>query len=399
MNVYIVEVARRLAEAGTEVEIFTRATSSRLPAVVQTDPGVLVRHVDAGPYQGLSKHELPAQLCAFSAGVLRAEAERPPGWYDLVHSHYWLSGQVGALAAERWGVPLVHSMHTMAKVKNVNLADGDTPEPRTRVVGEQQVVDAAHRLVANTADEADQLTRLYSADWASVTVVHPGVDLDRFSPGNPAQARARLGLPRDASVLLFAGRIQPLKSPDLLLRAAAVLLDRHPWLRDRLVVAIVGGPSGTGLDHPEGLDELARDLGIREVVRFAPPARQDVLADWYRAATVVAVPSRNESFGLVAVEAQACGTPVVAAGVGGLRTAVADGASGLLLDSYEPAVWADALGSLVLDPAERDRLGRGARLHARRFGWAATAKATLDCYADARAAREARELTLLAKAQ
>lgn len=399
MNVYIVELARRLAEAGTEVEVFTRSTSSALPDVVEMAPGVLVRHIDAGPYQGLSKNELPAQMCEFSRGVLRAEAAARPGWYDLVHSHYWLSGQVGALAAERWGVPLVHSMHTMAKVKNTNLAIGDTPEPQTRVIGEQQVVDAADRLVANTEDEAAELRDLYLAGDREVSVVHPGVDLDVFTPGDQSAARARLGLPRDSVVLLFAGRIQPLKSPDLLLHAAARLLEQRPALRDRLVVAIVGGPSGSGLDHPEALADLAADLGIADVVRFAPPATQAELAVWYRAATAVCVPSRNESFGLVAIEAQACGTPVLAAEVGGLRTAVADGASGLLLGSYDPAHWAQALMRLVDEPAERDLLSRGAALHARRFGWDATAQAMLDCYADARADAQARTRALLASAQ
>jgi len=398
MNVYVVEIARRLAQAGTEVDIFTRATSSRLPAVVQTDPGVLVRHVDAGPYEGLSKDELAAQLCAFSAGVLRAEAERPRGWYDLVHSHYWLSGQVGWLAAERWGVPLVHSMHTMARVKNASLAEGDTPEPHTRVIGEQQVVDAADRLVANTDDEARQLVDLYGADPAAVQVVHPGVDLDTFTPGDQAQARALLGLPADAVVLLFAGRIQPLKAPDVLLRAAAALLAREPWLRSRLVVAVVGGPSGSGLEHPEAVEKLAVDLGLGDRVRFAPPARQDVLADWYRAATLVAVPSRSESFGLVALEAQACGTPVVAAAVGGLRTAVADGSSGLLVPGHDPLAWAQALGRVVSDPAARERLARGARLHAQRFGWDATVEALLDGYADARSLAEQDRLALLPEA-
>ena len=399
MNVYVVELARRLAASGTEVEVFTRSTSSSLPEVVEMAPGVLVRHIDAGPYQGLSKNELPAQMCEFSRGVLRAEAAQPAGWYDLVHSHYWLSGHVGALAAERWGVPLVHSMHTMAKVKNANLAVGDTPEPQTRVVGEQQVVDSADRLIANTNDEAAQLRELYGAGADHVRVVHPGVDLDLFTPGDEAAARARLGMPQDAVVLLFAGRIQPLKSPDLLLRAAAELLRRRPSLRSNLVVAIVGGPSGTGLEHPEALADLAGDLGIADVVRFAPPATQADLADWYRAADVVCVPSRNESFGLVAVEAQASGTPVVAADVGGLRTAVEDGASGLLVASYEPGRWADALARVIDSPAERDRLARGAVLHARRFGWGATAQATLDCYADARADAQARTRSLLTVAQ
>ncbi len=398
MNVYIVELARRLAEAGTQVEIFTRATSSHLPEVVETEPGVLVRHIDAGPYQGLAKDELPAQLCAFSAGVLRAEAERPVGWYDLVHSHYWLSGQVGWLAAERWGVPLVHSMHTMARVKNATLAAGDTPEPQTRVIGEQQVVDAATQLIANTADEAAQLVELYGAEPEAVTVVHPGVDLDVFSPGDADAARARLQLPRDAVVLLFAGRIQPLKGPDLLLAAAALMVDRDPSLRHRLVVAVVGGPSGSGLEHPESLVMLAAQLGISDLVRFAPPATQAELADWYRAASVVAVPSRSESFGLVALEAQACGTPVVAAAVGGLRTAVADGASGLLVPGHEPAAWASALTSLVVDESARMRLAAGARLHAHRFGWATTAQHLLDCYAQARGSFESRRLSLLPEA-
>src|SRR5689334_9619368 len=175
MNVYIVEVAERLASAGVEVEIFTRATCSELPPVVEMAPGVLVRHVIAGPFEGLAKEDLPAQLCAFTNGVLRAEASRAPGWYDLVHSHYWLSGQVGWLAKDRWGVPLVHTAHTLAKVKNQLLADGDKPEPMARVIGEEQVVAAADRLVANTPAEASELVDLYHADPGRVAVVEPGV--------------------------------------------------------------------------------------------------------------------------------------------------------------------------------------------------------------------------------
>ena len=164
MNVYVVELSKRLAALGTEVEIFTRATRSGLPPRVELAPGVTVRHVTAGPFEGLGKADLPAQMCAFTAGMLRAEAAAEPGYYDLVHSHYWLSGQVGFLAAERWGVPLVHSMHTMAKVKNALLAEGDVPEPSARVIGETQVVEAADRLVANTDQEAGQLIDLYGAD-------------------------------------------------------------------------------------------------------------------------------------------------------------------------------------------------------------------------------------------
>jgi len=383
MNVYVVELARRLAAAGTEVEVFTRATSSDLDPAVQLGPGVTVRHVVAGPFEGLAKEDLPAQLCAVTRGVLRVEALHDPGHFDLVHSHYWLSGQVGSLAAERWGVPLVHSMHTMAKVKNAALAEGDIPEPAARLIGEEQVVDLADRLVANTPDEAAQLVRLYGADPAKVVTVSPGVDLDVFRPGSVARARAQLGLAPDALVLLFVGRIQPLKAPDLLLQAAAALVARRPELRDRLVVAVVGGPSGSGLAHPTHLDDLARDLGIRDLVRFQPPMQQARLALWYLAATLAVVPSYNESFGLVALEAQACGTPVLAAAVGGLRTAVADGVSGVLVAGHDPGLWAERIDELLADEYRLGRLSLGAVRHAAGFGWSATAAAMLDVYEQA----------------
>src|SRR5947208_7130588 len=266
MNVYIVEVSRRLAARGIAVDVFTRATSSELPPVVAMSPGVTVRHVSAGPFEGLGKEELPAQLCAFTAAVLREEAQHEPGFYDVVHSHYWLSGQVGWLARDRWSVPLVHTAHTLAKVKNAALAEGDKPEPRTRVIGEEQVVAEADRLVANTAVEARQLVDLYGAAPHAVHAVPPGVDLDRFTPGSKRAARAELGLEDDAVVLAFAGRIQPLKAPDVLLYAAAEMLRRRPELAARLVVLIVGGPSGTGLEQPPALPRPAVGLGIEPQV-------------------------------------------------------------------------------------------------------------------------------------
>jgi D-inositol-3-phosphate glycosyltransferase len=389
MNVYVVELARQLAARGTEVEIFTRATSSALPPVVPLEDGVLVRHVVAGPFAGLDKNDLPGQLCAFAAGLMRAEARQRPGWYDVVHSHYWLSGQVGWLVADRWNVPLVHTAHTLAKVKNDHLADGDVPEPPGRLIGEEQVVAAADRLVASTTAEARELVDLYGADPSRTAVVPPGVDLGVFTPGSRSAARRSLGLPADASVLLFAGRIQPLKAPDVLVRAAAELVRRDPGLRGRFVVAVLGGPSGSGLEHPEALGQLAADLGLvgaggsRDVVRFERPVPPEVLARWYRAADVVAVPSYSESFGLVAIEAQACGTPVVAASVGGLRTAVADGRSGLLVDGHDPAAWASALERLLHDDVLRTRLGAGAARHAAGFGWGVTAAETARVYAGA----------------
>lgn len=385
LNVYVVEVARQLARRGVEVEIFTRTTTADLDPVVELAPGVLVRHVTAGPYEGLGKEDLPGQLCAFAAGVMRTAAHAPEGHYDLVHSHYWLSGQVGWLAHDRWQVPLVHTMHTMARVKNAHLADGDAPEPSGREIGEAQVVEAADRLVANTDEEARDLVSLYGADPERVVVVPPGVDLTTFGPGDQRAARAEVGLPEDAKVLLFVGRIQPLKAPEVLVAAAAELLARHPEWRGQLVVAVLGGPSGSGLAHPHSLEELAGRLGIAPLVRFVEPVPRPELVRWYRAADLVAVPSHSESFGLVAVEAQACGTPVVAASVGGLPTAVGD--AGVLVDGHDPRRWADSLEALLLDPARRAELSARAVSHAAGFGWDRTADRLLEVYMEARRER------------
>lgn len=391
MNVYIAETSKRLAAAGTEVEIFTRATSSDLPPTVEMAPGVLVHHITAGPFEGLVKSELPGQLCAVTAGVLRKEVTRPEGWFDLIHSHYWLSGQVGWLASERWNIPLVHTMHTMARVKNAELAEGDTPEPEIRVIGEQQVVEAASRLVANTADEARQLLELYGASPDRVDVVHPGVDLNMFTPGDRDAARKRFGFASDDLVLLFVGRIQPLKAPDLVLRTAAELVHTHPHLRNTLRVVFCGGPSGSGLDRPTALIDLAAELGLSDRTTFLPPGDRAYLADLYRAASVVMVPSHSESFGLVAIEAQACGTPVIAAAVGGLRTAVADQVSGIVVPGHNPKDYARAVAEL--DQQRWRELSAGARMHAHAFGWENTTAGLLETYA--LALREQQPLALV----
>ena len=373
MNVYVLQTALHLARRGVAVDIFTRATSSTDPPVVAVAPGVTVRNVVAGPFEGLDKYDLPTQLCAFTAGVLRAEANHEPGYYDIVHSHYWLSGQVGWLARDRWAVPLVHTAHTLAAVKNASLAAGDAPEPPLRAVGEQQVVDEADRLIVNTEDEAHQLVSLHHADPERIDVVHPGVDLQTFTPGDRAAARAALGLPPDEQVVVFVGRIQPLKAPDVLLRAVA----RLPALR----VVIAGGPSGSGLAAPDGLIRLAEELGIAGRVTFLPPQSREQLANLYRAADVVAVPSYSESFGLVAVEAQACGTPVLAAAVGGLPVAVRDGVSGVLVDGHDPGNWAAALaGLLAREPADLASMSAAAVAHAATFSWEHTVDALLASY-------------------
>jgi len=390
MNVYVAETAKRIAARGIEVEIFTRATSLTEPETTQLANGVLVRHIPAGPFEGLRKEDLPAQLCAVTAGVLRAEAAKNEGFYDLIHSHYWLSGQVGWIAQERWGVPLVHTMHTMARVKNLTLAKGDSPEPAIREIGEEQVVEAADRLVANTHAEAKELIELYHADPKRVRVVHPGVDLEKFIPGDQTQARKDLGVATDAIVLLFVGRIQPLKAPDVLIKAAAEILKHTPQLRSRMLIAICGGPSGSGLDHPDSLVELATSLGIADIVKFVPPTNREELVKWYQAATLCVVPSYSESFGLVAIEAQACGTPVIAARVGGLPTAVRDGISGVLIDGHDEKVWAKEILRVTSDENLQSRLAVGAIDHASHFGWEDTTDKLIEVYNEAIASSRAR---------
>ncbi|ORJ61009.1 D-inositol-3-phosphate glycosyltransferase [Mycobacterium simiae] len=374
MNVYVLQSALHLARRGIEVEIFTRATASADPPVVAVEPGVLVRNVVAGPFEGLDKYDLPTQLCAFAAGVLRAEASHDAGYYDIVHSHYWLSGQVGWLARDRWAVPLVHTAHTLAAVKNAALAVGDSPEPPLRAVGEQQVVDEADRLIVNTNDEAQQLISIHHANPEAIDVVHPGVDLQVFRPGDRRAARAALGFALDEPIVAFVGRIQPLKAPDIVLRAAAKL----PGVR----IVVAGGPSGSGLATPDGLVRLAGDLGITDRVTFLPPQSREALATLFHAANLVAVPSYSESFGLVAVEAQACGTPVVAAAVGGLPVAVRDDVTGSLVTGHDVDDWAQALDEmLALDGTPRGKaMSRAAAAHAATFSWENTTDALLASY-------------------
>jgi D-inositol-3-phosphate glycosyltransferase len=284
-------------------------------------------------------------------------------------------------AAEKLGIPLVHTMHTMARVKNLNLAEGESPEPMIRVQGETQVVAAATGLIANTDAEAASLVSLYSACPDNVHVVSPGVDLYTFTPGaGRAAARDVVGLPQDGLVITFVGRIQPHKGPELLIRATSEMIKHSPQLRPKLVVNIIGGASGANTSEVERMKELVAWLGISDVVQFAPPVPRADLPQWYRAADLVCVPSYSESFGLVALEAQACGTPVVATAVGGLRTAVADGISGVLVDGHDPRAWSSVLARLIQEPQRRVLLSLGAIEHASHFGWDATARGTLDIY-------------------
>ena len=352
MNVYVLETARRMARRGIPVDIFTKADGSDAD-VVDVEAGVRVHVIEPGGI-GLA---------------LMSDRQR----FDLVHSHYWLSGQIGLVVREHRDLPLVHSMHTMGRVKNLSLAAGDHAESAGRITAESEIVRLADRLVANTHLERDELVSLYGADSSRVDVVHPGVDLGIFCAGRRAESREALGIDTADDVLLFAGRLQPHKGPEVVIGALA-----HLSARARLV--IIGGPSGAGLEHPEGLAELADQLGVRNRITVLPPVSQFDIARWYAAADVVVVPSYSESFGLVALEAQACGTPVVAAAVGGLTTAVIDGVTGFLIDGHDPRDYAGAIRRLFADAALHRSMSVKAAAHASDFTWDATVDRLLSTY-------------------
>lgn len=371
MNVYVRSVARQLADMGVAVDIFTR-WSGKGQLVREVDPGVRVIHLVAGPDRPVPKDELDQHVCEFLCSLIRFDAEEAARagvaspMYDAVHSHYWLSGRVGRLVTERWGIPLLQSFHTLGRVKNMNLVDGDDPEPHSRIAAEERIVEQADCILAPTAEEAADLVRLYGAAPGRVRVVTPGVDTHLFTPGDRTAAKESLGL-NGRTVILFAGRFQLLKSPDLAVRAVARLTELQPALDPVLVM--LGGPSGKKGLHAEDLAALAGSLGIGDNVLIHEPVPHEDLPRYYRAADAVLVPSRTESFGLVALEASACGTPVVATDVGGLRTAVRNGVTGLLVPGADPGPFAQALAEILTDPPVAAAMGQAGARYARRYDW------------------------------
>lgn len=381
MNVYIRAAAERLAAQGVDVDVFTRCRSEIERGHVEIAPGTRIIGVKAGPCLPVPKQELTRFLPEFLGGVLRQERAEGRG-YDVVHSHYWLSGWVGRTTKEIWGVPLVASFHTLGKVKNYSLAREERPEPPQRLAGEEAVIEEANRIMAATPAEAAHLVGLYGADPERIRVVPPGVDHSLFFPRPRDEAKERLHL-TGVRLALFVGRIQPHKGPDIAVRAVAEAVARDPAGSRDLVLAIVGGPSGTGqAAEVARLMDLASALGVSERVMLFPPQPQSRLADFYAAAEVVLVPSRSESFGLVALEAQASGTPVIGAAVGGLRYVVADGATGFLVEGHDPADHADRLLAILGDAALARRMGEAGVAQSIRYSWDATAAGIRSVYGE-----------------
>jgi D-inositol-3-phosphate glycosyltransferase len=390
MNVYVRELSSALAGAGVECEVFTRSWRRGLAAVQEVEPGFRVHHVPAGPPASVPKDELGQYLEQFTTGVLDRIGESGPA--DVIHANYWLSGMAGHVLKHRLELPLVSTFHTLARVKAEEAAE----EHDRRARDEAEVIGCSDAILASSPDEAAQLERLYGAVPDRIEVVPPGVDHHLFFPGDKAAARAKLGLGPEP-VLLFVGRIQPLKGADVAVRALAALTTTGPAppgppptgpAATGATLVLVGGPSG-----PDGDAELARlhqlvaELGLEARVRFVPPRPHGHLASYYRAADVCLVPSRSESFGLVALEAAACGTPVVAAAVGGLRTLVADGRTGFLVEGRDPQAYAACVGRLLGSPSLAAAMSIEATALARRYRWSITAARLRRLYADLTARR------------
>lgn len=374
MNIYVIESAKRMAAVGVDVDIYTRKIDESQPDVIEYDKGIRIVHLSLPV--GTKKEEIPSLIPAMAEEF---KNKIKGAGYQVIHTHYWISGKVAMPAAKEFKIPLVHTMHTMARVKNASLAEGENPEPMIRVQGESQIVEAADALIANTDAEAASLVSLYDACPDNVAVVMPGVDLYNFTPERK-DARKNLGLQKSKLIISFVGRIQPHKGPEILIRAVNEMMTHNPELRADLQVLITGGVSGVKNNEDIRLRELVNWLKLDDVIKFLEPISREKLPDLYRSSDLVCVPSYSESFGLVALEAQACGTPVVASAVGGLRTAVADGISGVLVDGHDPRAWSSVLARLLMEPQRRILLSMGAVEHASHFGWDRTARGTLDVY-------------------
>jgi D-inositol-3-phosphate glycosyltransferase len=361
--------------------VFTRAWAPDLPSVLPVEPGLRVHHVEAGPLAPVGKHEMAALVPEFADAVAR-RLDAGPWWpgppgVDAIHAHYWLSGAAGHILKHRLDLPLVSTFHTLERVKAASGASDGADDPARRRT-ETEIIGCSDAVVASNDEEARQLVALYDAPPERVRVVAPGVDHAFFSPGERTQARRALGLPEQGPMLLFLGRIQPLKGADLAVGALAEL----PGFRDAFLV-VAGGPSG-----PAGDDEVARiraqahRAGIGGRIFWFPPQPHELVSRFCRAADVCLVPSRTESFGLVALEAAACGVPVVASAVDGLRCVVRHGETGLLVPERTPSAFAAAVASVLADPARAVRMGVQGVARAAGYTWRAAAGAMEELQAE-----------------
>lgn len=376
MNVYVRELSRELARRGWAVDIFTHNQNKERPAVIHMARNVRVVHVQAGPIAPLGKNDLFPHVPEFADNIL-AMVEASDLRYDLIYSHYWLSGVVAERLREAWNVPYLQMFHTLGRLKNAVALRQEDLELQQRIESEAAIVRSADRLVAANPIDRQHLIGHYQADPGRIEVVPCGVDLSLFRPIDRDEARAELGIPDGRRLVVFVGRIDPLKGIDTLLRAIRELVDSHPEWRETLVLSIVGGSAEDDADsmtqEQRRLARLREELGIRDVVTFWGAQGQETLPYFYAAADAVVMPSHYESFGMVALEAIACGTPVIASEVGGLTYTLRDGENGFLIPPRRPELLAQKLLCLLEDPALRDEMGMQGVEAAARFGWQAVA--------------------------
>lgn len=384
MNVYVRDLSRELARRGYHVDVYTRSQDPDVPRISDgLGRGARVIHLPAGPQQPYDKHRVYDHLAEFVEGVLgqaRADGVR----YDVLHSHYWLSGAVAQELRRRWGAPIVHMFHTLGKMKNEVAQRPEERETARRIAVEMDIVRLADALVAATPAEERQLVGLYGADPDRIRVISPGVDIERFHPIPPAYAKERLGLCPERRSILFVGRIEPLKGIDNLLRAIAHVVGERPDLREGLCVPIIGGDADRVHQDDEmvRLQELQEDLGIDDIVMFLGAKDQDTLQYYYSAAEVVVMPSDYESFGMVALEAMACGTPVIASDVGGLAFLVKHTRTGYRVPARDPQALAGKITRLLVDEGLRRRIGQRAACWAESYAWPRVADRIEEVYGE-----------------
>ncbi len=387
MNVYVRDLSRELALRGHHVDVYTRSQSPDVPRIsAALGPRARVIHVPAGPEAPYDKHLVYGHLPQFVAGVL-AQTQADGIQYDVIHSHYWLSGAAAHQLRAAWDVPIVHMAHTLGVMKNLVAQRPEERETDERIAVEREIVRFADALVAATPAEEQQLIELYAADPARIHVISPGVDTERFHPIPPDQARSQIGTCPARRLILFVGRIEPLKGVDNLLRAIALLIARQPTLRSQLCVPIIGGDPNQVRENAElaRLHELRTALGLDEEVLFIGAKNQDTLQYYYAAAEMVVMPSDYESFGMVALEAMACGTPVIASDVGGLAFLVKDGRTGYRVPARDPEALADRIARLLKDEGLRRRIGQRAACWAQAYAWPRIADQIVALYESTRA--------------
>lgn len=383
MNVYVRDLALYLGREGIQLDVFTRSQDEHVPHVLHDlGFGNRVAHIPAGPEHPLPKLELAKHIDQYARHIVEFAA-RKDLHYDLIHSHYWMSGLAAEKLARKWDAPVIQMFHTLGKLKQLVAQNSQEAEGQYRIDGETRVIDLADRIVASTATEKEQLERLYQADPGKIVIIPPGVDLSHFYPIPPDEAKEFVGIPMDKRMLLFVGRIEPLKGIKTLLRAIAVLREKGRT-GDDLCLAVIGGELADQGGQESGemklLKELRDEYGLQDMVTFLGKRSQDSLPYYYSAAEMVVMPSHYESFGMVALESMACGTPVIASLVGGLIHLVEDGVTGYHVPVDNPIALSERISVLLEDKALRYRMGHDAFAFAKKYGWENITGRMIDLY-------------------